>query len=366
MDFWITEFTAVKGVSGESDQKQYNLIGKLDIPYIIKNASFKGSSYVVLQQIAKEAGLGFASNITDTKDGLKGKDNKEQMVWINCGIDYVREQIPEIVDRSYISDDTFLWAYIDFWYNLNYVDIEKQLKLSTKSDMSLTGNQRITGDQQTIPLILSNHPDYNQTNQYIDRFNLINNSTEVNANIGYKPYTYYYSTKERNLSNVLLDTISTKGDQGDQIVLKGQPQNNNYAMNQSKNYFLGKIDTDNAYPNYLYAEQSNEQNIAFLQKIRMNIILPKLNFLLYRFQLVNIQLYKLKELDDNPNPVTIDEVKDAKNMDKYKLNERLSGNWLITGINFTYNREGNTNDSFVQEITVVKRELSAAKIAKNS
>jgi len=357
MDFWITEFDSIKNKAGDNEEKRYELVAKLDVPYIIKNASFKGSSYDVIKQISEQAELGFASNIEKTNDS---------MTWINSGIDYVREQVPEIVKRSYISDNTFTWAYIDFWYNLNYVDIEKQLSLSTEEDKSITGKENITGEKSLIPLILSNHSDYNSTNQYIDKFNLVNDSTEVNYELGYLPHIYYYSTKEKNLSNVLLDTISTKGDKGDKIVMKGQPNDNNYALGQQKNYFLGKIDTDNSHKNYLYAEQLNLHNIEFLQKIRMNIVLKNLNFLLYRFQPIRIELYKLRELDSDPNPITPSDIQSGKNTDKYKLNERLSGDWLIVGINFTYIKgSGLNSNDLIQEITVVKRELSAAKIAKH-
>ncbi len=355
MDFWIKEFSSIKSKGGDSDDKTYDLIASLNVPFIIKNASIKGTSYDVLKKIADSAELGFASNIDSTNDS---------MTWINCGIDSVREHIPEIVRRSYIDDNTFLWAYIDFWYNLNYIDIEKQLSLNTKDDRSLTGNESLNGEKQTIPLKLSNHPDYNQTNQYFDKFNLTNNSTKVNHDLGYKPSIYYYMIKEKNMSMLILDTISTQGDKGDKIVMKGQPNDNNYNLDQNKNYFLGKNDTDNSHKNYLYAEQSNYHNMEFLQKISMNIVLKKINFQLYRFQLVNVELYKLRELDSNPNPVKGQDIETGKNTDKYKLNERLSGDWLIIGINYTFTKKGNS-DSLVQDITIVKRELSASKIAKN-
>jgi hypothetical protein len=355
MDFLVKEFSAIKSKGGDSDDKSYYLRGELDIPYIIKNASFKGTSYDVLKQIADEADLGFASNINQTNDN---------MTWVNCGIDYVREQIPEIVKRSYISDNTFTWAYIDFWFNLNFIDIEKQLSLSTNEDKNLSGNESISGEQSTIPLVLSNHPNYNMTNQYFDKFYLFNNATEVNYDLGYNPHIYYYKTRERNIVDVLLDTISTKGDKNDKIVLKGLPDNNNYAVDQNKNYFLGKNDSENSHQNYLYAEQLNYHNFEFLQKVRMNITLKKLNFQLYRFQPVSVQLYKLRELDPNPNAITSADIQSGKDTDQYKLNERLSGDWLIIGINYSYTRKGQ-NDSLVQEITLAKRELSAAKIAKN-
>jgi hypothetical protein len=355
MDFWITEFSSIKSKSGDSDYKKYELVAKLDVPYVIKNSSFRGTSYDALKNIAEKTELGFASNIDKTNDS---------MTWINCGIDFVREQVSEIIKRAYIDDNTFLWAYVDFWYNLNYVDVEKQLNLSTTEDKALAGTETITNEKITIPLVLSNHPDYNMTNQYIDKFNLINNSTEVNHKLGYNPHIYYYQKNERNINNFLLDTISTKGDKNDKIVMKGQPDDNNYGLDQQKNYFLGKNDTTNSHENYLYAEQLNKHNIEFFQKIRMNIVLGKINFQLYRFQPVNIELYKLKELDSEPNAVTSADIQDGKNTDKYKLNERLSGNWLIIGINYTFQKKGDV-DKLVQEITVARRELSAAKVAKN-
>lgn len=354
MDFWITDFTSVKNKSGNSENKTYNLYGKLNVPYIVKNTSIKGSSYEVLQKLAEEADLGFASNIENTNDS---------MTWINCGIDYIREQIPEIVKRAYIDDNTFVWAYVDFWYNLNYVDIEKQLNISTKNDEGLPSFSYATGKDTTIPLILSNHPNYNATNQFIDKFNLVNNSTQVNYEIGYNPHIYYYSIKDKELSNLLLDTISSKGVNNDKIVLKGQPNDNKYMQNQQKNYFLGKIDTDNAHKNYLYAEKSNEQNLDFFQKLMMTVVLKKSNFQLYRFQPINVELYKLTELDSNPGAVSVKEAI-TTNVDKYKKNERLSGDWIITGINYTYTKN-QKRDELVQEITLARRELSANKEKTN-
>lgn len=356
MDFWIYSFTTIKNKGGISDYKKYHLLGELDVPVIVENKSFKGNSYDVLKTLTEKSDLGFASNIQKTNDSMN---------WINIGIDNIREFVPEIVKHGYIDDNSFVWAYVDFWYNLNYIDIEKQLNLSTKGDRALSGNESLTGKAETIPLVLSNHPDYNMTNQYFDIYNLLNESTNVNWEIGYKPWVYYYQTKERNLVGVLLDTLSYKGSQSDKIVLKGQPEDDSYAIGQQRNYFMGKNDTDNSHENYLYAELLNKNNLKFLQKVRMTIVLKKLNFQLYRFQPINLQIYKLRELDNDPNPVTQQERESGKNMDKYKLNERLSGDWIITGINFVYIRRGNT-DIMTQEITVARRELSAAKIAKNN
>jgi len=350
MDFYISEFDSVKNRGGDLEDKSYYLRGELNVPYFIKNTSNKGSSYDVLKKLANETDLGFASNIEKTND---------EMTWINCGIDYIREQVPDIVNHSYINDDTFTCAYVDFYYNLNFIDVEKQLKESTKDVSTLDGTERLTGKQTLLPLILSNHPDKNTINLYIDKYNLVNTSTDVNFTLGNQPFIYYYSTNEKNLSALKLDTISTKGDKNNLIVLKGQPNDNNYNANQRKNYFLGKVDTNNSHENYLYASKLNEHNLEFLQKVRMNIVLKNINFQLYRFQPVRIEIYKLRELDAYENPVTESDIKNSKNQDKYKLNERLSGDWIITGINYTYIKKGNKRGKMVQEVTVAKRELTA-------
>jgi len=356
MDFYIIKFDAIKSDGGDSEDKTYELKAQLNVPFYIQNTSNKGNSYDVLQKIASQIDLGFASNIEKTND---------EMTWINCGIDFIREQVPEIVKRSYIDDNTFTWAYVDFYYNLNYIDIEKQIQETTKDSSTLSGTEKLDGKQSLLPLILSNHPDKNSTNLYIDKYNLVNNSTEVNFNLGYQPYIYYYDTTSKNLSSVKLDPISSKGDKNNLIVMKGQPQDNNYNLNQHKNYFLGKVDESNSHINYLYSEKLNEHNMEFFQKIRMSINLPNVNFQLYRFQPVNIEIYKLRELDSNENPVTKKDVETAKNTDKYKLNERLSGDWVIIGINYTYMKpkpkrgKDKPPGKMIQEVIVAKRELTA-------
>jgi hypothetical protein len=92
----------------------------------------------------------------------------------------------------------------------------------------------------------------------------------------------------------------------------------------------------------------------------MSVILKNINFQLYRFQQIKIEIYKLRELDARENPITPEQIETAsKNQDKYKLNERLSGDWIIIGINFAYSKKGKTPGKMVQEIIVSKRELTA-------
>jgi hypothetical protein len=352
-DFYINNFNLVKG--GTRDDKIYTMKCILDLPIVIKNSSFsKMSSFNVLKQISSETLLGFVSNIDDTND---------IMTWINPGEDVIREFIPEeVVPYSYKSDDSFLWSFIDYYYNLNYIEIETALNEDTTNQQTILNSKDISGSETTIPLVLSNHPDKRSSNLYIDRWNLDNDSTDINIDISYEPWIYYIDDLKQNFVQLLLDTISTAGEDKSSIVLKQRNDSvNTNVVNsqQKKKYYLGRLDTDNAHKNLLYAEKQNENNILSLQKIKINVILPNPNFSLYRFQLVDVVIYDLNDMETKKGKDDHDVNQVYANQNK--INNRLSGKWLITGINWVMDRanvKGGGQSVFVQEITMVRRELT--------
>jgi len=358
-DFYINNFNLVK--SGLKDDKIYTMKCILDVPIVIKNSSFpKMSSFQVLQQVASETLLGYVTNIVDTNDS---------MTWINSGDDYIKEFVPDVVATSYKSDESFLWAFVDYYYNLNYIDIETALNEDITNQQTILNSNDVSGTEQTTPLILTNHPDKRSSNLFIERWNLDNDSTDINMDIGYEPYIYYFDDINKNFVSILLDTISTSGSDQSAIVLKQRNDDVNTNpgnVQQKKKYYLGKVDIDNVHKNMLYAEKQNENNILSLQKIKMNVVLPNPNFALYRFQLLEVVLYDLTDMekkkgkdDHNINQVISDE---------NKINNRLSGKWLITGINWVMdkgNLTGGGQSVFVQEVTLVRRELTTLYKPKN-
>ncbi len=68
--------------------------------------------------------LGFSSNVRESND---------EMTWINPNDTY-KEFIKDITRYSWISEDSFIWTFIDFNYNLNYVDIQLELNEFTKNE----------------------------------------------------------------------------------------------------------------------------------------------------------------------------------------------------------------------------------------
>ncbi len=356
MDFKVTDFTIIKGTKKtEKITFIIDAIINVDDFYFNDFESYKGTSFDVLKTICTNMGLGFATNITNTND---------EQVWINPS-NYKIEFLTDIIDGSYISDDTYLFGYLDFYYNFNYVDIEKQLSEDISEQKTLLENKQmlLDGKETEVPLILTNHPDKDNTNLKIDKYTIVNSSTNVNLTYGYKHIVNYYNKTNDEIKNYAIDSISNNDD-SNKIIMKGNDiESDDLYNNMSINTWIGKIDTDNAHENYLHSMLQNKMNLQFLQKLKMKVRLQKMNFGLYRFQKVNVELYNLGKTVDKTNANEIDvnkqdnrENNSKKEIDKFEetIINKLSGEWLIIAINFIYDKsQGN-----IQEITLVKRELT--------
>lgn len=348
MDFKITEFNVIKS----DNDMNYVIVGLLDVNYLYYQtySTYSLTSYDLLKKLAMDAKLGFASNIDNTND---------LMMWINPADSHL-EFIQKIVRHSYRSDESFLLAYIDFYYNLNYVDIETALSedISDQTGIYYAANLTKVKKDEVVKMFLTDHPDKINTNTYIQKYNLLNSTTKVNLDIGYQKYLIYYDKNGNTQYEFVMDTISSPGDNGKNVVMKGRiGQESEIAANSRDGEFLGVLDTDNMHEHYLYAGTQNKQNLDFLQKVKMKVTLGVMNFNLYRFQKIEIRFYKMKEIENDKVSVEINEktIREGgeKDWDANKLNQRLSGEWLITTINYTFNKVG----GFSQELTLVRREL---------
>jgi len=359
MDFKITDINPIKSKSGDNYDIIFGLSGILSVDYLYNSffISHEDTSFNVLKKLASEAGLGFATNIGDTDD---------KMVWINPADQYL-EYIQNIIKHSYKSQESFMFAYVDFYYNLNYVDIETALSEDIEDQLGMNSNSYFFDTQKheesTTELILTNHPDRSGSNVYIDKFNILNKSTAVNLEIGYLYYLSYYDTNGNTLYKLILDNISTPGKDNNSIIMKGGiGEISDMQLNSANGEYVSSIDVDNAHEYYLYAMKHNENNLKFLQKVKLKITLNKTNFNLYRFQKLKVNFYKTSQLTEKDVKVQTTEPVNKKRIeekqgiiaDEDKLNQRLSGDWLITAISYSYNKTG----GFEQEVTLVKRELN--------
>lgn len=342
MDFKIIDFVNTKDNTGKQGSTYYikGILNVSELFYSPFKAYSNKTSFNVLKDIAQEAQLGFATNISDTDD---------KMTWINpneANMDFITDHV---LKHSYKSDNSFLWAFIDFYYNLNYIDIEVELNEDTDKKQ-LSSKRIFDGDKKDLleQQILTNHPDKYNSSLFINSWNLVNSSTKINLDIGYRSTIYYYDKNKTTVYKVNLDTISTTGKDNVGIIMKGKIGDfNTLYNNATTTEYIGKQDSDNVHSKYLLAERQNGNNIKFLQKVKIKIIIYNLNLNLYRFQNINMELYKMEELDSSG-------VKSLETAYTDKLNKSLSGDWLITGINFNFSMTSGNS----QEITLVKREIN--------
>ena len=348
MDFKITNFKTIKATSNDAVYFRIEAIVNVDDLYLMNFESFKGTSYNTLKDLATKMKLGFASNVKNTDD---------DMVWINPA-NYKFKFIQSIISNSYLADDTFLFGYIDYYYNLNYVDIESQLKEDISTQMTILDKSNVAKDAKTteIPLILTNNPDRNNTNMYIEKYTIDNNSTSVNLMFCYRHMIRYYDKTADDIKMYALDNISDEGDNSN-IILKGKDgKTNGLYENLINNEWMGKLDTDNVHKNYLHSQLQNKNNLKFLQKLKMTIRMKTPNYGLYRFQKVLVELYNLGKINTKEETSDVD-VEKMTTDDQYDKNiiHKMSGEWLITAINYNFS----TDDGNSQEITLVKRELTS-------
>jgi hypothetical protein len=324
-------FLQFKIVSFSFDDDSYMLSGSLDINdlYISEFRSYsKMTSHMSLQTICKNLKLGFNTNINDTNDS---------MTWINTG-SKVYDFINQIVSTSYLSDSSFLSGYVDFYYNFNYIDIEKEIRRDISNDVSFSkfGLEDTTGivtkKNKVSPVFISNDETQANTNNFISEYRLINNSTKISLEDGYFTRIKYYNELEKEILVFDVDSISSSD--ANKIIPKSPNDEDFYLKNVDLDY-VGKMDTDNVHLNYNYAVVQNNRNLTEMEKFSMLVTLPNPNYNFYKFKKISVIITETAQTPSSPT-----------------VNSRLSGDWIITNIYFEMD-----GGSFSQKMILSKRDL---------
>jgi hypothetical protein len=277
--------------------------------------------------------LGWSSNVQGSNDEMK---------WINISDTYIN-YIKAITLFSFISEDSFVWTFIDFYYNLNYIDIQLELNDFTKYEQALKKNQFIKDDIEKVgELYLTNNKIFSSTNIYISKFDLINQSYKVNLEKSYKMKATWYDKNDNTIFKKYIKELKTTKDNIKKLY---DYDSKIYCENINDEYFIGKLDSDNVHKNYYYAEVSNKFNLDNLQKMKLVITMNQINFSIRRFQNILVEIYNPDDLFSS----TADKDPPGENINKF-----LSGHWFVTGINYLYRRSGGQE----QEITLVRRDLN--------
>lgn len=290
---------------------RYSIKGMLNVNrmYVTNVESYRNlTSYNVMKEVAKTTQLGFSTNISDTDD---------QMTWINTN-NRRFEFCKDVIKRSYKSDTSYMWGFVDFYYNLNFIDIEEQLAFDLKKQLGIVSGGineiqdklAMVEEREATAIYLSNDGSGKHTSNYFETYNIYNNSTNLSIKRGYENFVKYYDWDTKDLLIFNMGSITNP----DNVILKAE--DSEFLKENVSHLWEGKL-LKNTHDNYHYANIQNEINLDEIQKIGLEIILPNLNFNIYRFMKVFVMF--INQGDQMINP---------------KYNAKLSGEWLIIDIQF--------------------------------
>lgn len=327
MVFKMESFTQLPAKTNQ----MYKVIGTVNIPglYVPNNKTYKETSFNTLKTICKELGIGFNSNITDTKDNMS---------WRNTFMK-PHQFMEDIISRSYISDEAFTGGYIDYYYCFNYVDIEKEMNRDASGDVGINTSglsEQTTPDEslRVIPLKLTTDDGQSSSCLYISKYEKINDSTKKSLKEGYATVTKFYDRIKKQFLVFTVDSTTSDGSKS--IILKGSEKDDKYKNENIKHKFMGKLDTDNVHQDYNYAATQNRINLNNLNKIALKVTLPNANWNLYKFQKVDVNIINAASTIANPSI----------------MDYRYSGYYIIADIEYFW-----SNRKMSQNLRLVRKEL---------
>lgn len=362
-----------------------SISGRVNIPKMFaENCQHleENTSLEHLKTVAQELGLGLASNVDDTIDS---------QIRIQPFINYI-DFIKEIVSTSYISDDSFQSFFIDPYYYLNFVDINKIFNtknppisefedLVTSGPISMSESEGVDEDTDTIPtkLFLTNNREYKQSNQYVEKYNLENSSNSITELHGHFREVQIYDDNSEDpsarLDEFTVEALSTNTDNLSDITepLKGNRETEGYTE-LIKHKYIGRQDVGqeglgNVHQNYIFTQLNNRRNFDETQKIKITVTLESFNPSLYRYQKVPILWYsydkaiigntlslkkKKKELGFTDS--TIEIPSDNGEEPDQVVDEFITGYYLVESIDIIYKQ---SIGRFIQKVTLIRRDWPA-------
>ena len=201
-------------------------------------------TYTLFETIAKEVGLGFASNI---------ETSEEDKRWIYCPNMSYQNLLDQEIRFSSNVNMKILDYWIDPWNNLTLVDIyERYNAKDQEEDMMLwvTGqNAEITEGNKPEPMktpaILNNHPSSKTSELYVNSYDISNSPGSQMGSGTDKLYSIYEDVKSEHIDHLIQDG-ATKKDIFTKFEYLGELYGEyNYLLSSKiRSGFLQKIDSN--------------------------------------------------------------------------------------------------------------------------
>lgn len=183
-----------------ANDSHFTIKAQMRIPGLFEHVSksFKDkTSYEVMREVAKELGLGFASNEKGTND---------KMNWL-CPYKTYYKFLDDVCNSSWQGEEDFFDWWIDHNYILNFVNLRKQLLEKSVDDQmvlqSISDGKGLPGGNTSntktgevdFPLFITNDAFYRTYSFFITAYSVKNSAGSISNSFGYMRDLQFYDTK---------------------------------------------------------------------------------------------------------------------------------------------------------------------------
>lgn len=371
IDFLVTEvINQFPSMTIEYHQKDwlqttFTVKAQMRIPGLLQHVSksFKGkTSFEVMRGIAKDLGLGFASNEKSTND---------KMDWI-CPNKTYYKFMEDVCNSSWLGEEDFFDWWIDQNYVLNFVNLKRQLLQKSKDETSVLvaiGTERGLGGgldsnvqpaEVEMPLVLTNDAYYKKSPFFIVAYSVKNTSGYITNSFGYSRDLQFYDSKlisDRPVSKYVSYKIEyvTEKDLGRSSTLFKGRVNEDVYKKETKRTWIGTQYGENQHKNIHQAQIQNPinryENFKVYLETQMHAFVPWI----YRGQTVPTRIV---HADPQQAKAAAGEGVDKPPIDKeaHKIgrkvdNKFLCGTYMIMGSYIEY-----IESKIIQTFVLGKRE----------
>ena len=385
MDFDIIEVNSSADAPDVEGNSEISLEGIAKIPRLFGEdcqVLDSDTSLAHLEKIARDLELGLATNVESTDD------KQARIQAYETFLDFIKS----IVEDSYISDDAFAKWYIDQYYYLTYVDINKIFNsknpkldevMSVLTSFTNSEAQRRQAEDTTdsdnieVPLIITNHLELTGLSCYIRDFEIVNNSSKISLKAGNSRNVQIYdnnSEKGERFQEFTIEPLTTEELTELEEPLKGNRKDERYK-DQVKYKYMGRQNAGddglgNTHANAAFTKLHRKQNQMELEKMKLKCTVEGFNPSLYKFSKVPVVIYHYDKtkieaeqmadhfreeagLTERPHKAgkpEVDPNEMTQMMDKF-----LSGFYVIENIDYKYDKE----EGMLTYFTLLRREWPA-------
>ena len=385
-DFIITSATPNDMTSNPGmTYSTLNAHGVLFIPGFLATKqntfAYIGTTREVLRHIAEEFHIGFAYNEEENSDDFQN--------WISCNRT-ISDFMNELTLHSWKDNTSFYRTWIDIYYNLVYVNVNKYFdsnKNNSELDMTFLTNvisSMGTAENETDPdkasamvKIFTTMPEFRGTPFYIKSWKPINNASSISLNNGYSRDIHSFIHNQTVMTNDIDESFSVlqcipsynKEKAKTEIILRGRakydpdanPENDRETVNYDfvntyirKDwygilYMLNDDENDhesndnwsgNVHKNYGLAPYHNNMNMSELNKMYIEIVCEGLNLQVQRGEYVPVYIAHRSQTEYLMNNTK----EDAELGTVLRGNRMFSGYYYVDSVEYMY--EYGTSDSF--------------------